>query len=294
MNHEIERKFLLETLPEDLKYIQKARIKQGYLALEKDREVRLRQKEKTCYQTVKIGSGLRRKELETEISQSQFDLFWEATEGLRLEKIRYTTLWQEMEVEIDAYQGSLQGLYTAEVEFVDKKEAALFQPPPYFGEEVTFDKRYMNRSLARIDAHQLHQLLPSGMNKGVVGTIPYFWKKGKLRVILVTKRNNHHWIFPKGHQESRKTFEEVALLEAYEEAGVEGTVTHRPIRIPYKRGSDYINMLAFPIEVSKLRKQWDEREERLRKVVSLKEAFELSDQPAVHSCLKFLKELILE
>ena len=292
MSDEIERKFLLRGLPENLKYTHQNRIKQGYLALEKNREIRLRQKGEKYYQTVKTGTGLHREELETNIPQTQFDLFWKATEGLRLEKIRYTSLWHKQTVEIDEYLGPLKGLYSAEVEFKNKKDAARFQPPPEFGEEITFDTRYMNRSLARTGTHDLKPLLPSGMNKGIIGTIPYFWKKGKLRVILVTKRNNHHWIFPKGHQESKKSFEEVALLEAFEEAGVEGTITHHPIRIPYKKGNEYINMLAFPIEVSRLKKQWDEREERLRKAVSLKEAYDLSDQPAVHCCLKFLNEIV--
>jgi 8-oxo-dGTP pyrophosphatase MutT (NUDIX family) len=46
-------------------------------------------------------------------------------------------------------------------------------------------------------------------------------RKGVERVLLVTaKRNPAHWVFPKGHVESGETFEETALREAEEEAGV--------------------------------------------------------------------------
>jgi 8-oxo-dGTP pyrophosphatase MutT (NUDIX family) len=54
----------------------------------------------------------------------------------------------------------------------------------------------------------------------VIGT-----RHGGPAVLLVTgKRNPEHWVFPKGHVEKGETFEEAALREAEEEAGVTGDI----------------------------------------------------------------------
>jgi bis(5'-nucleosidyl)-tetraphosphatase len=45
------------------------------------------------------------------------------------------------------------------------------------------------------------------------------------RLLLITsKRNPEHWLFPKGHVEDGETLEEAALREAEEEAGIRGTI----------------------------------------------------------------------
>src|SRR5262245_57953912 len=50
-------------------------------------------------------------------------------------------------------------------------------------------------------------------------------RAGASRVLLITsKRNADHWLFPKGHVEEGETLEETALREAEEEAGVRGEV----------------------------------------------------------------------
>ncbi len=293
MHYEIERKYLLEKLPEDLKYTSQRSIRQGYLSADKKREVRLRQEGRYYYQTVKTGSGLERREWETRLSQKQFAQLWPGTEGYRLEKIRYQAVWQGYTLEIDVYKDHLKGLITGEVEFHIKADAISFEQPAFFGEEVTFDDRYRNRKLCRVKKSELKTLLPSQMDEGVVGTIPYLREKGKIKVVLITRRSNGHWIFPKGQQERKRSHLQVALMEAQEEAGIVGTVTHLPIRVAYKKGDTHINMLAFPIEVSKLKKNWDERAERDRKIVSLKDAYNMTDQPAVHSGLRFLEQMLV-
>jgi adenylate cyclase len=50
--------------------------------------------------------------------------------------------------EIDEYAGALDGLVVAEVEFPDEEAAHGFEPPAWFGRELTDDWRYANRSLA--------------------------------------------------------------------------------------------------------------------------------------------------
>jgi CYTH domain-containing protein len=145
---EIERKWLVQDLPGlgDLKYEQ---IIQGYLAISSDgAEIRIRRKGDKCFETVKSQGGLTRNELEIEISQDQFLTLWPATEGRRLEKCRYTLTEKGYQVDLDVYQGLLEGLEVAEIEFGSAEESRRFSPPTWFGNEVTNDKHYTNSSLA--------------------------------------------------------------------------------------------------------------------------------------------------
>jgi 8-oxo-dGTP pyrophosphatase MutT (NUDIX family) len=57
------------------------------------------------------------------------------------------------------------------------------------------------------------------------GVIVIRKRKGGRRVLLITsKRNAGHWLFPKGHVEDGETLEETALREAEEEAGVRARI----------------------------------------------------------------------
>ena len=145
---EIERKWLLRDLPSlgDLKGEQ---IVQGYLVISSDgTEVRIRRKGDTCFETVKSHGELTRDELEVEISRDQFLALWPATEGRRIQKTRYALKENGYQLELDVYQGSLEGLLVAEIEFASVEESKLFSPPVWFGHEVTNDKHYKNSSLA--------------------------------------------------------------------------------------------------------------------------------------------------
>ena len=68
-NREIERKFLLKQLPDQLKRWRHYAIDQGYLATEPaGRQVRLRKKGKTASLTFKVGRGAHREEREIKLS----------------------------------------------------------------------------------------------------------------------------------------------------------------------------------------------------------------------------------
>ncbi len=146
---EIERKFLVTTLPDDLDSRPHSEISQGYLAIGADgSEVRLRHKGARHYQTIKSAGGLSRAEYEIELTQDQFQLLWPATEGRRVEKTRYDIILSRVKIEVDVYRGDLSGLCTAEVEFASVPESQIFDVPSWFGKEVTEDSRYKNKNLA--------------------------------------------------------------------------------------------------------------------------------------------------
>ena len=293
MAEEIERKFLLSKLPPSLSPQRKAFMKQGYLAVDDNREVRIRQLEKQFYLTVKQGSGLKRDEFEIPLSKRQFNALWLGTKSFRLEKTRFYYNVNGRTLEIDQYHGALKGLFTAECEFSNVKDARNFQIPSFIDEEITFDYRYKNKNLARTRKKECSILMPSGIRNSLIGTIPYIIEKDELKVILVTKRSGTGWIFPKGQQEKKYSHREVALMEAEEEAGIHGEISGGPLRIPYRKKDVHQNMHAFPVKVKKLKRNWEEMKERKRKIVSIREAYLLSDQPAVHCGLKYLEQMII-
>ena len=148
---EIERKFLVLELPADLARHESQEIDQGYLALTPEGvEVRVRRKGGECFLTVKHGAGLSRMEVELPLAASDFDALWPLTEGKRLRKTRHNILWRDRRViELDVYTGKLAGLRVAEVEFDDEAAARVFEPPEFFGREITGDPAYRNEKLAR-------------------------------------------------------------------------------------------------------------------------------------------------
>jgi CYTH domain-containing protein len=145
---EIERKFLLAGLPPTMRLSRREPIRQGYLALDGDTEVRVRITPGRAVLTIKSGRGGVRTEEEVVLDKRQGDALWELTEGRRVQKTRRRVRVGDAVVEVDEYGDALDGLVVAEVEFDDEQASRSFQPPSWFLREVTDDRRYSNRSLA--------------------------------------------------------------------------------------------------------------------------------------------------
>lgn len=152
-NKEIERKFTITILPENLDQYPHRNLKQGYVLVGQDGNLRIRQESteggnSIYYQTIKKGSGLIRDEIEFTITPEHFNELWKITEGRTIEKTRYEIpVGDNLFADLDIY-ASVPGLKTVEVEFNSIAEAEQFDIPPWFGLEVTNDKRYSNSSLA--------------------------------------------------------------------------------------------------------------------------------------------------
>jgi CYTH domain-containing protein len=146
---EIERKFLLERLPESVIGMPGVAIEQGYVAIDGDVEVRVRRLGERRVLTVKGGDGLVRAEEELEIDERRFTSLWGLTAGRRLEKTRRAAaLGDGLLLEVDEYHGALAGLIVAEVEFPSVGASEAFAAPRWLGSDVTDDPRYANRRLA--------------------------------------------------------------------------------------------------------------------------------------------------
>ena len=147
---EIERKFVIDRLPDGmLGQREGTRIHQGYLLLEKERELRIRKMGQDHHSmTVKQGQGLQRLEQECAISSEQFDMLWPLTAGRRLVKTRYCLQQRDHLWEIDVFAANLSPLVLLEVEFATVEQSREFAAPGFVAFEVTEDPAYKNAALA--------------------------------------------------------------------------------------------------------------------------------------------------
>ncbi len=154
MADEIERKFLVSKLPDDLENYDKIDLIQGYIDVGKDNpsELRIRRKFRKGLETyllaVKSGGGLKRSETEIEVPAQVYNTLFPLTANRRIYKTRYLIPSDSHTVELDIYSGNLTGLTVAEVEFTSVEASEDFVPLPWFGKEVTEDNRYKNKKLA--------------------------------------------------------------------------------------------------------------------------------------------------
>jgi adenylate cyclase len=149
MASEVERKFLIERPPPWLGEHEGVEIEQGYLAIDAEAEVRIRRADGSCTLTVKRGEGESREEYEVPLEPAQIEPLWEACGERRLRKHRHTVpLDGGLRAEVDVYRDRLQGLAVVEVEFPDEERADGFEPPAWFGRELTGEHRYANQALA--------------------------------------------------------------------------------------------------------------------------------------------------
>lgn len=142
---EIERKFLVENLP-DLKGVKYSEIKQGYFSITPER--RVRQIDDRYYITEKGEGDMVREEKEWEIDKKEAEMLFAMSKTYIIEKRRYYLPCGEFTIELDIYEGKHQGLIVAEVEFESEQSALSFLPPAWFGKDITKDKTYKNMVLA--------------------------------------------------------------------------------------------------------------------------------------------------
>lgn len=144
---EIEKKYLIHKLPNDLETYPRKKIQQAYLCT--DPVVRIRKQDEEYILTYK-GKGLMvREEYNLPLNQEAYEHLLQKADGIILTKTRYLLpLPQELTIELDVFDAPYENLRLAEVEFSSEEEANAFVPPEWFGEDVTFSKKYHNSVLS--------------------------------------------------------------------------------------------------------------------------------------------------
>lgn len=291
---EIERKFLLNYLPGKVSSSTGVSISQAYLWVGDGQEARLRRFGKRYFLTIKQGAGLSREETEVSLSKKQFDELWTVSTNLRIEKLRHRVAFRGHPMEIDVFDGVLSGLQLAEVEFPDLESAEAFDPPAWCGQEVTDDPLFRNSSLAAMTEEDVREKLAAvvGPPERSIGSIPVIYLNGKPNYVLITTTGSGRWIFPKGSPEAEMADPDVAKMEAFEEAGVEGDLFDKPLMLYYWKGYQCSEITYYPLRVEKLHMSWDESSVRERKVCEVDEAIELLDEPSFrHTLAEFSRKL---
>ena len=144
---EIERKFLVKGLLNDLEKYPKKHIEQAYICT--DPAIRVRDTDGRYTLTVKGKGFLSREELNLPLGEEAYRSLREKAEGRTIKKTRHMIPYGGYTVELDIFEGDLAPLTVAEVEFPTEDEANAFTPPAWFGEEVTYDPRYTNAYLSK-------------------------------------------------------------------------------------------------------------------------------------------------
>ena len=145
---EIERKFLIKELPENLESYPSQHIAQGYLNT--DPVVRIRRSNEEYYLTYK-GKGLMvREEYNLPLTAEAFEHMLPKIDGILIDKIRYLIPLEDgLTAELDIFQGALAPLCIVEVEFDSVEAANAFLPPSWFGDDVTNSREYHNSNLSQ-------------------------------------------------------------------------------------------------------------------------------------------------
>lgn len=149
---EIERKFLLDALPEVARGVPSQRLEQGYLPgtelVERVRRVTSADGRIRYWRTVKFGTGITRLELEEETTRAVFRALWPLTKRRRIDKRRHVVPDGTRKWEIDDFAD--RDLVLAEIELASEEDVVGIPDwlAPHVVREVTGEDAYVNANLA--------------------------------------------------------------------------------------------------------------------------------------------------
>ena len=161
---EIERKFTVKTLPDNLDSYPSHLIEQAYLNV--NPVIRIRRQDDEYYLTYKGKGLLAREEYNLPLNKESYDHLREKADGNIITKRRYlipikhpvftdgavlTTkeLETPLTIELDIFDAPFAPLIIAEVEFPTENAANCFLAPDWFDTDVTYDPQYHNSNLSR-------------------------------------------------------------------------------------------------------------------------------------------------
>lgn len=154
---EIERKFKVTKIPNNIENCEKNEIEQGYLCIKPTVRIRKSDNEYTLNYKWKNKDIIEQKaiqniEYEMPLTKENYEHLFQKVDNYMIIKTRYKVpINNKLMAEIDIFHGNLEGLILAEVEFPNVESSEEFVKPDWLGEDISFDKRYDNTFLSKID-----------------------------------------------------------------------------------------------------------------------------------------------
>lgn len=143
---EIERKFLIRQLPQNLESYSRQEMEQAYLCI--DPVVRVRRENERYYMTYKGRGMMVREEYNLPLTKDAYYHLLSKADGRIISKTRYLIPQEnDLCIELDVFHGDLAPLVLAEVEFPTEDDAAAYQMPDWFAEDVTNNPAYHNSNM---------------------------------------------------------------------------------------------------------------------------------------------------
>ncbi|MCQ2521886.1 MAG: CYTH domain-containing protein [Lachnospiraceae bacterium] len=147
-NVEIERKYLVRTLPDVSRYAFH-KLEQAYLCTSP--VVRVRKEDDHYYMTYKGKGFAVREEYNLPLTEEAYLHLKAKTDGNIISKTRYLIPDEDGKhtIELDVFDAPFAPLILAEVEFDSEEDMLRYQKPSWLGEDVTEDRQYANSNMSK-------------------------------------------------------------------------------------------------------------------------------------------------
>ena len=153
---EIEKKYKINKIPENIEKYKKIEIEQAYLNYSSKPTIRIR---KYNYDKYILSCKARREEykdnlsicdeVELSLSQEAYENLKQKCDGKTIYKTRYIIpLEDDLNAEVDMFHDFFEGVCFAEIEFKSEEQANKYVVPNWIGEDISSEKRVKNSYMA--------------------------------------------------------------------------------------------------------------------------------------------------
>ncbi len=130
--------------------------------------------------------------------------------------------------------------------------------------------------------------------------LPWRRSPSGIEILLISSRDSGRWIVPKGWPMEGRSGAETAATEAFEEAGIAGTIDSEPIgsfdylKTARKGEGRWCSVTVYPMLVEKQLADWPEREQRRLLWLPAEEAAAMADDAGLAELIRVLTKRLQE
>lgn len=244
------------------------------------REVFVARRGRDRFLLLREGRGRFLRETTVPLGMVAFKTLWKTAEGCRIQKKSHPAREDGRDFLVETIVCGDSAVSMAVFSFPTRAAAEAFLPPGFAGAETTGRDEYSDAHLA------LHGIPPPRNGRSQAGALPFLFRNGILHLVLVTSSSGTRWIVPKGGLEKGMTRQEVALMEAAEEAGAIGML-ESGIKAQC-RMADGRALHLYALRVAALLPHWPERVIRRRVVLPVYRALLRVRDPGMAQAIRLL------